>query len=137
MFVTKVTPRFGDIDGLGHVNNTVLPEWFELARNPIFRLFEPNLDLSPEKWKLIMARIDFDFLGEIFFDGDVEIRTYVKRLGTKSFTLLHEAWQNGELRTKGDAVLVGFDFVEKKSIPLPENIKEVLKEHLIPEEKNE
>ncbi len=137
MFVTTVTPRFGNIEGLGHVNNTVLPEWFELARNPIFRMFEPDLDLSHEKWGLIMARIDFDFLGEIFFNGDVEIRTYVKRLGNKSFTLHHEAWQRGELKTKGDAVLVCYDFVNKRSKPLPEDIKEALAEHLIPEDKNE
>jgi acyl-CoA thioester hydrolase len=131
MFVTTVTPRFGDIDGLGHVNNTVLPEWFELARNPLFRMFSPNLDLNHEKWNLIMARIDFDFLGEMFFDGDVEIRTYVQKIGNSSFTLLHEAWQKGELKTKGTAVIVHYDFINKKSVPLPDDIRESLSEHLV------
>ncbi|MGM0771555.1 MAG: acyl-CoA thioesterase [Halobacteriota archaeon] len=131
MFVTTVTPRFGDIDGLGHVNNTVLPEWFELARNPIFRMFEPDLDLTHGKWNLIMARIDFDFIGEMFFDGDVEIRTYVQKIGNSSFTLLHEAWQKGEMKTRGTAVLVHYDFINKKSVPLPDEIKEALSEHLV------
>lgn len=131
MFVTTVAPRFGDIDGLGHVNNTVLPRWFEEARNPIFRMFSPNLDLTLGKWNLIMARIDFDFLGEMFFDGDVEIKTYVQKIGNSSFTLLHEAWQRGELRTKGTAVIVHYDFINKKSVPLPDDIRESLSEHLV------
>ncbi|HIH75199.1 MAG TPA: acyl-CoA thioesterase, partial [Methanosarcina sp.] len=46
MFSINVSPRFGDIDGLGHVNNTVLPVWFETGRNSIFRFFSPDLDLS-------------------------------------------------------------------------------------------
>ena len=63
MYKTIVTPRFGDIDGLRHVNNTVLAVWFEQARNPVFRMFTPDLDLSYENWKLIMVRTEFDFPG--------------------------------------------------------------------------
>ncbi|KUK74851.1 MAG: Thioesterase, partial [Methanobacterium sp. 42_16] len=33
MYTISVTPRFGDADGLRHINNIVLAEWFELARN--------------------------------------------------------------------------------------------------------
>jgi acyl-CoA thioester hydrolase len=134
MFKMTVTPRFGDIDGLKHVNNTVIPVWFELARNPVFRMFSPDLDLSHEKWRLIMARIEFDFVGEMHFDGDVEIRTYVLRLGNSSFTLGHEAWQHGKMRVKGKAVIVHYNFMEKRSVPLPADIREQLAEHLRDEE---
>ncbi|WP_462273285.1 acyl-CoA thioesterase [Methanohalophilus sp.] len=133
MFKLTVTPRFGDVDGLRHVNNTVIPEWFEMGRNPIFRIFTPDLDLTPEKWRLIMARTEFDFLGEMYFDGDVEIRTYIARLGNSSFTIGHEAWQRGELKAKGKAVIVHYDFMEKKSLPIPPEIRTRLEEHLIEE----
>ncbi|MFW5987482.1 MAG: acyl-CoA thioesterase [Methanohalophilus sp.] len=134
MFTLTVTPRFGDIDGLRHVNNTVIPEWFEMGRNPIFRIFTPDLDLTPEKWRLIMARTEFDFLGEMYFDGDVEIRTYIARLGNSSFTIGHEAWQRGEIKAKGKAVIVHYDFMEKKSVPIPPEIRTRLEEHLIEEQ---
>ncbi|KXS44292.1 MAG: acyl-CoA thioester hydrolase [Methanohalophilus sp. T328-1] len=134
MFTLTVTPRFGDVDGLRHVNNTVIPEWFEKGRNPIFRIFTPDLDLTPEKWRLIMARTEFDFLGEMYFDGDVEIRTYIARLGNSSFTIGHEAWQRGELKAKGKAVIVHYDFMEKKSLPIPPEIRARLEEHLIEEQ---
>jgi acyl-CoA thioester hydrolase len=130
MFVTKISPRFGDVDGLGHINNTVLAIWFETGRNPLFRMFEPNLNLSPETWPLIMAHPDFDFVGELFFQYDVEIRTYIDRIGTKSFTVYHEAWQEGRLCVTGKAVVVHYDFKKKETTPIPEDKKKRLAEHL-------
>lgn len=63
MLKITVNPRFGDTDGLRHIHNIALAEWFDLARNPIYRFFTPDLDLRYEKWKLIMVRMEFDFLG--------------------------------------------------------------------------
>lgn len=131
MITMMVTPRFGDIDGLRHVNNNVIGEWFEISRNEIFRYFTPDLSLSYEDWKLIMVRNEFDYVGQIFYDGDVEIRTYVLKVGNTSFTLGHEAWQNGELKAKGQSVIVHFDFIEQKSVTIPDDIREKLNNHLI------
>ncbi|OEC84675.1 MULTISPECIES: acyl-CoA thioesterase [Methanobacterium] len=136
MFTEKVTPRFGDADGLRHINNTALVEWFEVGRNPIFRMFTPDLDLSYEKWKLILVRTEFDYIGQMYYGIDVEIRSYITHIGNSSFTIGHEAWQDGELKAKGKAVLVHFDFLNQKSIPIPDVIKAQLHEHLILEDKN-
>ncbi len=132
MFSTIVSPRFGDIDGLGHVNNTVLPVWFETGRNSVFRLFSPDLDLSPDVWHLILVRTEFDFLHQMYFRSDVEIRTYIAKIGNTSFTVGHEAWQEGELKVKGQAVLVYYDFKLQKAIPLPDSIRNILKAHMLP-----
>jgi acyl-CoA thioester hydrolase len=125
-----VTPRFGDIDGLGHINNVVLAGWFELARNPLFRIFEPDLNLSHKTWPLIMAHTDYDFVDQLFFQYDVELRTGITRIGTKSFTVYHEAWQEGRFCAKGTAVIVHFDFLKNESTPIPEEKKKALTEHL-------
>jgi len=130
MFKMIVEPRFGDVDGLGHINNTVIPQWFELARNPIFRIFHPDLNLDLKKWKLIMAKIEVDFRKPLIYQQKVEIRTYLERVGTSSFTLRHEAWQNGELASKGLAVGVYYDFINKRSMPIPQNIIDQLTEHM-------
>jgi acyl-CoA thioester hydrolase len=130
MFITTVTPRFGDVDGLGHINNTVLAVWFELGRNPIFRIFEPNLNLSYDHWTLIMAHTDYDFVGELFFQYDIEIRTAISRIGAKSFTVYQEAWQEDRRCVKGNAVIVHYDFQKKESTPIPEDKKKLLAEHL-------
>jgi acyl-CoA thioester hydrolase len=131
MFKIDVIPRFGDIDGLKHVNNTVLAVWFEKGRNPIFRMFTPNLDLSYEEWKLILVRTEFDFIGQMYYGKDVEIRTFISRIGNSSFTIGHEAWQDDELKARGSAVLVHYDFINQVPLPITEGIRKNLEEHLI------
>jgi len=131
MWKHEITARFADSDLLGHINNTALPLWFEEARTPLFRIFVPDLDFK--KWNLIMARMEFDFLKELFFGKEVEIRTYVLKIGNSSFTLLQEAWQEDRLCVQGKMVAVHFDFKKKKSLPIPEKIKKMLAEHLVRE----
>ncbi len=128
MFSKTVTPRFGDVDGLRHINNTMLPVWFELGREPLFRYFNPGMSL--ENWNLIMAHIDVDFIVPMTLGADIEIRTIVSKIGRSSFTVYQEAWQSGTLCAKGSAVVVHYDFINKKSMPVPDDIRILLKEHL-------
>ncbi|MDD2519788.1 MAG: thioesterase family protein [Kiritimatiellae bacterium] len=128
MFSKTVTPRFGDVDGLRHINNTRLPLWFELGREPLFRLFNPGMQL--DNWNLIMAHIDVDFIVPMGLGADIEIRTAVAKIGTTSFTVSQEAWQNGEMGARGSAVVVHYDFRNRRPLPIPEDIRTKLKEHL-------
>lgn len=134
MYKLTVTPRFGDADGLRHVNNNVLGAWFELGRNDIFKFFSPELKLDYEHWKLIMVHTDYDFLAQIYLNSDVEIRTYILKVGNSSFTVGHEAWQDGVLKAKGRAIIVHFDFIEQESKRIPDDIRAKLEEHLMSEE---
>lgn len=134
MFKTKVTPSFGDIDGMKHVNNNRILEWFELGGLDIYRYFTPDLDLDYENWKLIMVRKEADFVGQLRFGEDVEIRTYLLKIGNSSFTVGNEVWQNNELKAKGKTVIVHFDYVTQKSVPIPDDVRKKLEEHLISEE---
>lgn len=131
MFIYRLTPGFTDTDALGHINNTRLPVWFELARNDVFKLFTPDLD--PKKWALILARIEVDFVGELFYGTEVEIRTYIDRIGTSSFTVGQEAWQGGTLGARGQAILVHYSFIEKASRPIEGELRKSLEAHLRPE----
>ncbi|MEZ5335318.1 MAG: thioesterase family protein [Methanolobus sp.] len=130
MFKTTVTPRFGDIDGLQHANNIAIAIWFEQARNPVFRLFTPDLNLSYETWKLIMARTEYDYVGEMFYGPDVEIVTYISRIGNSSFVVTQEAWQNNKIGAIGMSTIVHYDFINKKSVPIPDDIRTELEKHL-------
>ncbi|MDR1863295.1 MAG: acyl-CoA thioesterase [Treponema sp.] len=133
MFTTTIQPRFGDTDCLGHINNTAPALWFEQARTPFFKFFSPTLEINLETWPLIMAHTDYDFIAEMNL-GEVEIRTAVSRIGVKSFTVYHEARQQGRLCVKGHAVAVYFDFKTKQTVPLPEGIKKLLTEHFAEEQ---
>jgi len=133
MFSVTVYPRFGDMDILGHINNISPSQWFEIGRTPIMRIFDPQLKLTKETFPLIMAHSEYDFVGQMFFK-EVEIKTWISRIGTKSFTIYHEAWQEGRLCVKGSAVVVYYDFSCGQSSPIPEDKKALLAEHLLTEE---
>ena len=128
MFIESITPRFSETDVLGHINNTVLPVWFEAARAPIFRFFTP--DLNPHQWKLIIAKVEVTFVGELFYGHDVEIKTSVEHIGSSSFVLRQEAWQQGTCCAVGKTVLVRYDFANKCSQKLDEQEKAALSAHL-------
>ena len=131
MFTLKVSPRFGEIDALGHVNNTVLPGWFELARKPIMQIFDPELNIQKATFPLIMAHTDFDFTSQMYIKYDVEIKTWVSKIGTKSFTIYHEAYQQDKLCVKGNCVIVYYDFNTEQTAPIPEDKRKTLSEHLL------
>lgn len=127
MYSLNMTPAFFDTDGLGHINNTRVPQWFEAARNELFRIFTPDLDMK--KWQLIMARIEVDYLGELFYGRDVEVRTYVCKIGNSSFTVLQEAWQDGKLGARGKAFMVRYDFENGRAMSLSNEQKGMLEAH--------
>ena len=133
MFTITVTPRFGDADGLGHINNVVLAIWFELARNSLFDIFVPYTKIpARENFPLILAHTDYDYLDQMYLRAEVEIKTWVERIGNKSFTVYHEAWQAGRLCAKGRAVIVYYDFASEQSAPLPDDKRQSLSEPLLP-----
>jgi len=134
MFSMTIQPGFGDTDCLGHVNNATLGHWFETARNPIIRIFVPDLNFKREEFPLILAHSDYDFVRELFFHHEVEIRTWISHIGNKSFTVFHQAWQNGLLAVTGTAVIVHYDFAKKQSKPLSESDKKALAEHFVAKE---
>jgi acyl-CoA thioester hydrolase len=128
MFKAIITPRFSDTDALGHINNTNAPIWFEGARDPIFRLFMP--DLSIQEWQLIIAKMDVSYHGQLFYGQDIEVRTFISRIGGASFDVYQELWQHGEKCVSGTAAMVHFDYQTQKSQKIPDDIKAQLTLHL-------
>lgn len=131
MFSENISPRFSDTDALGHINNTMVPVWFEGARTPVFKLFTPELDLK--NWPLILAKINVDFEAQMFYGLDMEVRTFISRIGGSSFDVFQELWQQGIRVASGTAVMVHFDYRAQKTAQIPDNIREILNQHLFEE----
>ena len=129
MLIRTVTPQLCQIDFFRHVNHLAIPTWFELAREPLYRIFSPSLKF--DDLTIIMAHIDLDFLRQMYLGHDVEIRTVISKIGKSSFTVEQEAWQLDHCCARGHVVLVHFDFKTQKSVPLPDDIRHRLAEHLV------
>lgn len=128
MFSMKVTPRFYETDALGHINNTVLSNWFETSREPVFRLFNPTLALK--EWNLILARVAIDYVAQTHYGREVEVRSWIGKIGNSSFVVEQEAWQEGVCVARGQAVQVFFNYVTQKSEPIPAEFRALLEPHL-------
>lgn len=83
------------------------------------------------KLSLILARIEIDFVAQIHYGHEVMLKTAIARIRNSSFTVLHEAWQNGICTARGRAVQVYFDFEAQKSGRLPDVFRAQLAEHLV------
>lgn len=131
MLTKTVSPRFSETDALGHINNNTYGFWFDTAREPIFRMFNPTLDVK--KWNIIMAHSSNDFLKEVFWGEEVVIKTVVSKIGNSSLELKHAVYQKGQLCTSSKVVLIHFDFEKKVSKKIPDDIREELEKHLYTE----
>lgn len=131
MFTEEFNVRFYETDALAHVSNTVLVGWFESGREPIFKLFTPELDL--QNWPLILASYKVDFLEQIFYGQKVQVRTYISRIGTSSFDVYQELWQKQKKCATGTTTLVHFDFQTKQAVAINETVKASLLANSYPE----
>lgn len=119
--------RFYETDALQHVSNTVVVGWFESAREPIFRMFTPELDLN--NWPLILASYKVDFLKQLFYGQPVLVKTWISRLGKSSFDVYQEVWQHDECCASGTTTMVHFDYVAQKSKAIEGELKQQLEAH--------
>ena len=70
-FETVIEPRFCETDALRHISNTVLPVWFEHARDPVCKAIHPQMTV--DDWPMIVARISVDYIAQIFVQNSVTI----------------------------------------------------------------
>lgn len=129
LFRTRIHPRFCDTDALGHVGNTVIPVWLLEGREPLLRLFSPDLDFR--KATLVVVRTEIDFLAEIRFGADVEVTTAVEEIGNSSLVVRQEVNQADEARCRARTVMVNFDPATRRSRAIPDDVRRQLEEHRV------
>ena len=127
MIETPIIPRVSETDGAGHINNTVIPIWFEGGRTEIFRVLTPDLDFK--NWRVALVNMNADYLAQTYFQDPAVVRTWVDKVGTKSFTLYEELWQGARLCAKGTATYVYFNYDDQEATPVPENVRAALLVH--------
>ncbi len=119
--VRSLQIRFSDVDRLGHVNNSVHQQFFDLGR---LHYFDGLLDPVPD-WEgvvIILAHLEIDFLQPIFLHSEVCI--YTRTLLTfseKAFTMQQAiASPDGQqIYTISESLMVGYDAAAQASIKLP------------------
>ena len=119
---THVQLRFNDIDALGHVNNSVYFQFFDLAKTEYFAGLEVNADINWCKPAIVIANVNCSFLVPTVFQEPVEVLTQCAHLGNKSLTLLHHVLNSDtrELKCTCATVMVNMDPETNQPSPIPQ-----------------
>jgi acyl-CoA thioester hydrolase len=113
----SIRPRFSETDALGHINNTTIPVWFEEGRLHLV-YEEAKIDQ-----KTVLARFEVDYLHEVLFGQDIEVRTFINRLGNSSISYQQTIYQADKLCLKASAVSVTYDTKLRSSVPISQDTR--------------
>lgn len=116
---TPVQIRFNDIDGLGHVNNTIIQEYFDLGRmHYMTEVLGKHIFSGDET--LIVVNINTNFLSPIYLKDTMEVQTTITSLGTKSLKMEQQVACNATQTVKAtcSSVMVGFNKTTEEGLEL-------------------
>ena len=126
--VARMPIRWGDMDAMGHVNNTVYFRYFEQARIDWF--IEIGAPADPAAvFGPVIVNAHCAFLRQLRYPGDIVVQTYVGVLGRSSFETIQEIRRLDQpevLVATGGAKVVWIDYAKEKSVPLPAYLRERL-----------
>ncbi len=124
--------RWGDMDAMGHVNNTVYFRYLEQARIAWFEALGCPPD--PAGTGPVIINAHCTFLKQLRYPGDIEVTTHVGDFGRSSFQTLHQIRRVDSpevLAAEGGSKVVWVDQRVEKSSPLPPEMRERLLKPLV------
>ena len=119
--------RWGDMDAMGHVNNTVYFRYLEQARIEWFE--EIGCLPNPNGQGPVVVNAHCSFIRQLRYPGEIEVRTYVGPAGRSSFETFVEIRRVDDLQSlaaEGGAKVVWVDFSNEQSAPLPDMLRAIL-----------
>lgn len=114
--------RWGDMDALGHINNIVYFQYFEICRLQWYELagFRP---LASSTQGMVIVDNHAQYLKPVVYPATITVRMGGHSPGRSSFVSTYTLTLNEVVYTRGSAKVVWVDTKQGKSIPLPESVR--------------
>jgi acyl-CoA thioester hydrolase len=120
VFEMTMPIRWGDMDAMGHVNNTLYFRYFEIIRIEwLHRMGGPP---GADGTGPVIVNGFCNFIKQLEYPGDILARHYVANPGRSSFETfmtLERTDDPGVICADGGATTVWVDYKAQKSVPLP------------------
>jgi acyl-CoA thioester hydrolase len=118
--------RWGDMDAMGHVNNTVYFRYMEQAR--ITWIDAMREALKAEGAGTVVASTNCNYRKPLTYPGTVEVRLFATRVGGSSITTHYEMRMQGDdtLFADGEATVVWINVASGKAVRVPLAVRETL-----------
>jgi acyl-CoA thioester hydrolase len=125
--VERMPIRWGDMDAMGHVNNTVYFRFMEQARISWFNALVPEKD-AWQSTGIVIVNASCNYKRPITYPGTVEIRLLVGEPGGSSVPTFYELRVDDDPvpYADGAAVVVFVDMKTQKPVRIPGDIRERL-----------
>lgn len=131
MYRTPIQIRFNDVDLMGHVNNAVIMEYFDLGKSNYFA--EAGLPPESGDFTVMIVHFEVDFHQQMHSRDEIAVETRTARFGTKS---LHIEQQVVRKEADGSwtpcatchTVMAGYSRKLQQSAPVPEEVKEQIRQ---------
>jgi len=128
VFEMTVPIRWGDMDPMAHVNNTIYFRYMEVIRLEWMRSLGERLDGRTVEG-LIVVNAFCTFQKQFEYPGDILAKLYVSDPGRTSFeswTTMTRADEPDAVYASGGSTIVWVDYTKQKSVPLPDRIRAIV-----------
>lgn len=118
--------RWGDMDAMGHVNNSTYFRYLEQARIEWYGAIRPPGMAGMET---VVVNAHCTFHKALKYPGDLEIRTYAGNPGRSSFEIVQEIRLENDQKTvyaTGGSKVVWVNPETNKSTPIPDDIRKLM-----------
>ena len=124
MHITPIQLRFNDVDQMGHVNNAVIMEFFDLGKSEFFTA----VGLPPEEgeFTVMVVHVEVDFHTQILYHDRIHVTTRVDGFGTKSLRVVQQVVNTatGEPCATCKTVMAGYSRTTRRATVIPDTIKD-------------
>ena len=127
VYQMSIPIRWGDMDAMNHLNNTLYFRYLETIRIDWFRSLGRPLD--PQGEGIVVINAFCNFYKQLEYPGDVLMKMYTSDAGNSSFEswgTMERADDPGVIYAAGGATTVWVDFRAQKSRPLPDWLRRIV-----------
>lgn len=127
VFTMTIPIRWGDMDAMGHLNNTLYFRYMEIIRIEWFRSIGCMVDASGQGPVIVNAFCNF--YRQFEYPGDVLATMFVSDPGRSTFEswcTMERADQPGVIHAAGGATTIWVDFPKQKSVALPDWVRKLV-----------
>lgn len=116
--------RWGDMDALGHVNNTLFFRFCESARIQYFEDIELMSHASKPTDGPGLVAANLNFRKQLKFPDTVVVRANTSKISRRAFHLDYvlTSKASGDVVADGSSVCVWVDYESAKALPLPQGL---------------
>ena len=127
VFQMDLPIRWGDMDAMGHLNNTSYFRYMETLR--IDWMHSLGQVPGPQQEGIVIVNAFCNFYKQLEYPGMVRMTMYTSDPGRSTFetwVTMERSDQPGVIHAAGGATTIWVDFPKQKSMPLPEWLRELV-----------